>query len=693
MKNKAHMSLRRELLIGTVGSMLIVTLFLSISYMLVMNQIIKKSTVNSVNQTMETLDGKISDVLDRYNGIVENLSSVIPMLENRAQIKSVIQNMGKDLPSDTLLYYATAEQIWDGGTLISHSGWEASSDFDMQSRLWHKNAVNNRNKICYTEPFLDVNTGKIIVTISYRVLDTDGKLIGVSAFDIVLDSLSDAVRNIHLSENSQINIITQDGLYLTNENSSAIMEKNYFDDASFTSYSKSSYLDGSAKAFVEGKSFYGIHPVTGTEWFIVAEGPVSDFSSAYKSLIVYVFAGLMFIILIMVFIDVILSTRVSKCFMIIADGCDAIARGDYSKTYPDFFTKEASMLANGFNTFSERLKGIVESLKSSRVSLTQVGESLKNGTVDTQNAIKQVLSSIDGMAVNLNKQNDGVDQTSRSVNSVLDNIRSLESLVDSQAQSVHGASGAVEQMIANINEVNHSVDKMAQSFTTLSKDAENGAQTQNELQLKIGEIETQSNLLSEANTVIENIASQTNLLAMNAAIEAAHAGEAGKGFAVVADEIRKLSETSTSQSKTIGEQLSRIQATISTVIEATQRGVQGYDFLAAEIKEIGMLVEQIKAAMSEQQTGSVQITEALRGMNDSTGQVQQASQKMTSESRNIMKEVSSLQEESASMRNGMNEMTSSAEKINSTGVALSKISAIVEQSIGEIGRQIDQFES
>ena len=694
MKNKKYMSLQSELLVGTIGSMLIVALFLSLSYIFVFRTILNKSTVNSVNQTMETLDEEISGILGEYNDMVLNLSNVIPVLDgDRDLMKAVIQNMGKDLPPETLLYYATAEQIWEGGTLISHSGWEAPNDFDMQSRLWHKNAVSNRNKICYTEPFNDVNTGKIIVTISYNVLDSNGNLIGVSAFDIVLDALSEAVKKISLSEHSKINIITKEGLYLTNNDSSAIMSKNYFDEVSFKKYAKASYLDGNAKSFIEKNSFYGIRQIKGTEWYIVADGPVSDFSGEYMRLVLYVLIALVLIILVMVAVDVVLSNRVSNCFKIIANGCDAIARGDFSKKYPDFFTKEASLLAKGFNTFSERLQGIVESMKQSKVSLAKAGEALNDGTKNTQNAITQALSSISSMSDNLTKQNGCVEQTSGTMNAVLNDIRSLEGFVESQSQAVHGASDAVEGMIANIGEVNQSIDKMASSFGLLASDAENGAKTQSELQEKIGEIETQSKLLSEANTVIANIASQTNLLAMNAAIEAAHAGEAGKGFAVVADEIRKLSETSTTQSKTIGDQLGRIQSTIGTVVEATQRGVQGYAHLANEIKETDMLVQQIKAAMTEQQEGSTQITDALRTLNDSSQQVQKASQSMTTAGRTIMEQVGELQNETSAMKNGMNEMSASAKQISETGSALSEISSIMEQSITEIGRQVDQFEA
>ena len=106
-------------------------------------------------------------------------------------------------------------------------------------------------------------------------------------------------------------------------------------------------------------------------------------------------------------------------------------------------------------------------------------------------------------------------------------------------------------------------------------------------------IEQQSKMLQDANTAIASIAEQTNLLAMNAAIEAAHAGEAGKGFSVVADEIRKLSETSTNQSKTIGAELNKIQDTIKEVVSVSSETNTAFSAVSQSISETSEIIQQI----------------------------------------------------------------------------------------------------
>ena len=690
---KKKISLRTELLIGTIGSMVIITAFLIFCFRFVMNRIIATTTVNSVNQIMETLNKEVGGVLGEYNDLVVSLSDGITYLEPREKIGDLVNGMGKNMIENTMLYYATYENLWEGGALFTSIGWMPPPDFDMKSRLWHQNAVKDQTKVCYTEPYVDANTGLLNITLSYRVLDKNGKLIGIAAADIVLDALSEAVRNIKLSSNSKIHIITKEGLYLTNDDSASIMTANYFDEVQIHKISKEDYLDGNPKAFTEKDSFYGVCPIENTEWFIVVEGPTTDFSGEYQKLFMYTIMGLMVIAVIMITVFFLLSSRVSRSFKIIASGCELMAMGDYSERYPDFLTKEASLLSNGFNLVTERLEGNINSMKQSKVSLDEAGGKLSGTIEDLMSSIVQIGASISNTGMNLRNQTDSVGQSAQSISKILDMIHRLEELVQTQGKAVQGASTAVEEMVGNITEVDKSVDKMAHSFGVLDQTAQNGVETQNELQKQIIEIENQSKLLSEANKVIANIASQTNLLAMNAAIEAAHAGDAGQGFAVVADEIRKLSETSSAQSKTIGAQLKSIQAAINMVVQATQHGVQDYANLSKEIRETDTLVQQIKEAMTEQQQGSAQILQALSDMNESTDQVQSASQEITTASQAIISDVDVLQNETKVMGQSMDEMGLSADKMQDAGLTLAGVSKAVEASIEEIGKQIDLFEA
>ena len=348
-------------------------------------------------------------------------------------------------------------------------------------------------------------------------------------------------------------------------------------------------------------------------------------------------------------------------------------------------------LVENENKFIEKLQGIIEKLKLSEEDLNSVGVSLSGSMQNTASAITQIISNIDSVHSQINKQSESVQETAGAVNEISANIDSLERMIRQQADGVTQASSAVEEMIGNIQSVNTSVDKMADSFAQLEKQAQSGQAKQAAVNEKIYQIEDKSKMLQEANQAIANIAEQTNLLAMNAAIEAAHAGEAGKGFAVVADEIRKLSETSTEQSKTIGDQLNSIQASILEVVEGSQESSRAFSIVSNEINNTNQLVNEIKEAMSEQNEGSKQVIETLRVMNESTSEVSTSAKEMIEGNKLIFNNIAGLQEASSNMKSSMDEMSIGARKINESGSELSQIADNMKNSITGIGTQIDQF--
>ncbi len=355
------------------------------------------------------------------------------------------------------------------------------------------------------------------------------------------------------------------------------------------------------------------------------------------------------------------------------------------------FLEVMDELVDSVNMFIEKLQGIMKTVKESNASLITSGDHLHETMFTTQNSIDQIIQSIDSMQFQLESQVESVTGTTKSVKQVSTAIETLSGMIGNQSDGVSDASCAVEEMIGNIASVNQSVDKMASSFEGLRDNAKNGIDKQSAVNEKIKQIESQSDMLMEANLAISSIAEQTNLLAMNAAIEAAHAGEAGKGFAVVADEIRKLSETSSSQSKTIGEQLKNIKDSISEVVSASTESSTAFDSVSGKIDETDELVAQIKAAMEEQNSGSKQIREALHSMNESMILVRDSSNQMDGENKAAIDQVTRLKQATNNLLRDMNGVSDGTRKIGKIGNTLGEMVDEVKQSILKIGSQIDQF--
>ena len=207
-------------------------------------------------------------------------------------------------------------------------------------------------------------------------------------------------------------------------------------------------------------------------------------------------------------------------------------------------------------------------------------------------------------------------------------MEQLNGNVSQQAAAVTQSAAAIEEMVANIQAVTSALTKNAEQVTELQSASEVGHNGINEVVSDIRGIAAESESLLGINSVIANIASQTNLLSMNAAIEAVHAGEAGRGFAVVADEIRKLAESSSKQSKTISSVLKTIKASIDKITKSAENVLDRFHTIDGGIKTVAEQEHTVLNEMEEQRQGSKQVLQAISQVSDITQRVKDDAQQM-----------------------------------------------------------------
>ena len=612
------------------------------------------------------------------------------------QVQQDFQKMIDGSPSLACLYFADTVPTWEGGMFYSSDGWLPDNNYDKDSRDWYISAKNS-NKVVITEPYVDEDTKKLVNTVVYAIHDDNGKFLGVSGIDIQLTDLNQIIQKIKLTPDGQSFILNSSGNYLTNKDFSKVLEKNFFEEFPALATYKKQMSNGTLVNIDAGSNYYFMSTIINEEngWIFVTVGKKAELFASINR-IGFILLGVAVVTLILaILISMGVSSRLVKPLAVVDESINQIASGnaDLTKRIEVNSNDEVGNLGNGFNRFIEKLHTIISQIQDSKTELGGIEKELANRVQDASSSITQILSNIEGISMQIGNQSTAVAQTSSAVTEIAENINSLENMIQNQADGVASASTAVEEMIGNIGSVNTSVEKLAESFGKLQSSSTEGIEQQMLVDQQISEVSVQSKTLQDANLAIANIASQTNLLAMNAAIEAAHAGEAGKGFAVVADEIRKLSETSTVQSKRIGAELNLIVQTIKKVVEASTKSKESFDLVSNLISDTDDLVRTIRAAMEEQQEGSKQILESLQLMNNSTLEVKTAGQEMKTGNEMILSEIQNLQNTTLVIKESMTEMSAGAEDMNRTGAALSDITNKVRYSIKKIGAEIDQFKA
>ncbi|MDR0629389.1 MAG: methyl-accepting chemotaxis protein [Treponema sp.] len=365
--------------------------------------------------------------------------------------------------------------------------------------------------------------------------------------------------------------------------------------------------------------------------------------------------------------------------------------GDLTKRISINTKDEIEDLAHYFNLTIEKIRGLIVIIKQQAISLFDIGTELSSNMTETAAAMNQISANIQSVRGQVVNQSSSVTETNSTMEQITGHIEKLNGHIEDQTSHISQSSTAIEQMIANINSVAQTIVRNLERVKQLANASEIGRNGLQEVSTDIQGIAKESEGLLEITAVMENIASQTNLLSMNAAIEAAHAGESGKGFAVVADEIRKLAESSGEQSKTIAVVLKKIKDSIDKIMKSTDEVLNRFEAIDNGVKSVSEQEEQVKDAMEEQGTGSKEILKVLAHLNEITQYVRSGSAEMLAGSKEIVKESRNLGRVTSEVSNAINEMSSGAEQVNQSVNRVSNLSVDNKQHIDTLVNEISKF--
>ena len=325
---------------------------------------------------------------------------------------------------------------------------------------------------------------------------------------------------------------------------------------------------------------------------------------------------------------------------------------------------EVAAVGAKFNRFMDTLHGMIEDVSESAEKMDAVGATLSENAAEISGNVSSINKEIDSLHFAAEEQSASVAETSATITQIAQSIESLTRQIEGQSASVTQSSAAVQEMVTSIAAIAENVAKTSAGFAELKESANGGRDSISAVQDLVSKLSLQSDSLLEANSVIDNIANQTNLLAMNAAIEAAHAGEAGKGFSVVAEEIRKLSEDSAEQSRMIAAGLKATIASIKNIADATTTADTAFENVATRIEAAVDLAEDASIAITQQSNGGRQVLEALKDIEDVTAKIRDSSVKMNSGTETILNEIASLSNVSEQVRERSTSIAASAEAIS-----------------------------